>query len=152
MIIYNAIINTYEGDIMSGSLRQVFGCFCMVSSCPSSGLRNWICCGDGTGIRLASLEDCLLPPPPPPPPPIDICRPNIPSVEEMRENNIQYTIPGHDLAAFCFRQRYNFYLSSSAKAIGSACLLKATLVTATATSVCFSLIFFYRREAGDSPC
>ena len=49
---------TYDGDKRSWSLRLVFGCFWMVSSCPSKGFKYWICWGDGTGIRLASfLED-----------------------------------------------------------------------------------------------
>ena len=45
---------TYGLSGISESRREVFGCFCIVSSWPSSK-GNWICCGDGTGIRLASL-------------------------------------------------------------------------------------------------
>lgn len=40
----------------SESLRLVFGCFCIVNSCPSNAFRlYWICCGDGTGISWGSL-------------------------------------------------------------------------------------------------
>lgn len=46
---------TYDGDIILPSLRLVFGCFCMVSSWPSNVFKYWICCGDGTGIKLGSL-------------------------------------------------------------------------------------------------
>ena len=52
-------IGTYEGDTRSESLRLVLGCFWMVSSCPSSS-GNWICCGEGTGIRFASFEQLDL--------------------------------------------------------------------------------------------
>lgn len=37
------------------SLTPVFGCFCIVSSCPSNVFKYCICCGDGTGIRFGSL-------------------------------------------------------------------------------------------------
>lgn len=49
------------GDRRSDSLRLVFGCFWMVSSCPSRGFKYCICCGEGTGIRLTSLLDDELP-------------------------------------------------------------------------------------------
>ena len=52
-------IVTHDGDMISVSRRLVLGCFWMVSSWPSRGLRYCICCGEGTGMRLASLlEDC----------------------------------------------------------------------------------------------
>ena len=53
------VVGTYEGETKSESLKLVLGCFCMVSSCPSKR-GNWICWGDGTGIRLASLEQEFL--------------------------------------------------------------------------------------------
>ena len=50
-------MKTHGGDRRSDSLRLVFGCFWMVSSCPSRGFKYCICCGEGTGIRLTSLLD-----------------------------------------------------------------------------------------------
>jgi len=43
------------GERRSDSRRLVLGCLWMVSSCPSRGFKYWICWGDGTGIKLASL-------------------------------------------------------------------------------------------------
>ena len=45
---------------MSVSRKLVLGCFCMVSSWASKAFRYWICCGDGTGIRLGSLLFCCF--------------------------------------------------------------------------------------------
>ena len=45
---------TYDGETRSESHKLVFGCFWIVSSWPSRS-GNWICCGDGTGIRFASF-------------------------------------------------------------------------------------------------
>lgn len=38
----------------------LLGCFWMVSSWPSNWFKYWICCGDGTGIKLGSLLLLLL--------------------------------------------------------------------------------------------
>lgn len=51
--------STYGGDIMFPSLRLVFGCFCMMSSCPSKVFRYWICWGEGTGMRFGSLTPAV---------------------------------------------------------------------------------------------
>ena len=75
-------ILTHDGDMISVSRRLVLGCFWMVSSWPSRGLRYCICCGEGTGMRLASLlEDCC------PFEKFGICRPpgNMPSTR----NNVE---------------------------------------------------------------
>lgn len=60
----------------------LLGCFWMVNSWPSNWFKYWICCGDGTGIKLGSLLLLLLMLalllfmwlwlPPPPTPPIDV--------------------------------------------------------------------------------
>lgn len=58
--IINIKAKTYGGDMMFPSFRLVLGCFCIISSCPSNVLRYWICCGEGTGIRLGSLTTPLV--------------------------------------------------------------------------------------------
>lgn len=54
--INNVFRTTYEGETILVSFKLVLACFWMVSSCPSNELKYCMCWGEGTGIRLGSLQ------------------------------------------------------------------------------------------------